>query len=42
MTFSQIANVLDQTPSTVASRYRYAMEKLARHFESKHPEVNHE
>ena len=42
MTFSQIANVLDQTPSTVASRYRYAMEKLARHFDSKHPEVNHE
>ncbi len=30
MTFLQIAEVLDASPSTVASRYRYAMEKLAR------------
>ena len=30
MTFAQIAEVLDLSPDTVASRYRYAMEKLFR------------
>lgn len=29
MTFAQIAEVLDVSPSTVASRYRYAIEKLS-------------
>lgn len=28
MTFAEIADVLDKSPNTVASRYRYAMEKL--------------
>jgi RNA polymerase sigma-70 factor, ECF subfamily len=30
MTFAQIAEVLDLSPDTVASRYRYAMKKLSR------------
>lgn len=30
LTFAQIAEVLEVPPSTVASRYRYAMEKLSR------------
>ncbi|KAA5544548.1 sigma-70 family RNA polymerase sigma factor [Roseiconus nitratireducens] len=30
MTFAEIAEVLQITPSTAASRYRYALEKLAR------------
>jgi RNA polymerase sigma-70 factor (ECF subfamily) len=30
MTFGEIAEVLDVSPSTVASRYRYAIEKLTR------------
>ena len=29
MTFSQIAGILDLSPDTVASRYRYAMQKLS-------------
>lgn len=29
MTFEEIADVLDQSPNTVASRYRYAIRKLA-------------
>ena len=28
MTFAEIAEVLGKSPNTVASRYRYAMEKL--------------
>lgn len=28
MTFAEIANVLDESPNTVASRYRYALQKL--------------
>jgi RNA polymerase sigma-70 factor (ECF subfamily) len=28
MTFSQIAEILEISPSTAASRYRYALEKL--------------
>ncbi|MEO1524925.1 MAG: sigma-70 family RNA polymerase sigma factor [Planctomycetota bacterium] len=31
MTFAEIGEVLDITPSTAASRYRYALEKLSRH-----------
>ena len=38
MTFAEVAEVLAITPSTAASRYRYALEKLSRclrpHFES--------
>lgn len=38
MTFAEIAEVLEITPSTAASRYRYALEKLSRllrpHFET--------
>ncbi|TVP99975.1 MAG: sigma-70 family RNA polymerase sigma factor [Planctomycetaceae bacterium] len=30
MTFAQIADVLDVAPATAASRYRYALDKLAR------------
>jgi RNA polymerase sigma-70 factor (ECF subfamily) len=30
MTFLEIATVLDQSPNTVASRFRYALEKLTR------------
>jgi RNA polymerase sigma-70 factor (ECF subfamily) len=29
MTFAEIADVLDITPSTAASRYRYAIGKLS-------------
>ena len=28
MTFAEIASVLDESPNTVASRYRYALQKL--------------
>jgi len=42
LTFAQIGTMLNMTPSTAASRYRYAMGKLARHFEVTHPEVYHE
>ena len=42
MTFAQIAMVLETTPSTVASRYRYAMAKLSLHFQKCHPEVYYE
>jgi RNA polymerase sigma-70 factor (ECF subfamily) len=30
MTFLEIGSVLNQSPNTVASRYRYALEKLTR------------
>lgn len=35
LTFAQIAVVLEISPNTVASRYRYAIEKLRRNLESK-------
>ena len=44
MTFQQISEVLDLSPSTAASRYRYAMEKLTdklRHVHSEYAEVDH-
>lgn len=32
LTFAEIAQILDASPSTVASRYRYALAKLSDHF----------
>ena len=42
MTFSQIADVLELPPATAASRYRYAMVKLATLLRSTDAEVPHE
>ena len=28
LTFSEVADVLDESPNTIASRYRYALQKL--------------
>ncbi|TWT76674.1 ECF RNA polymerase sigma factor SigE [Planctomycetes bacterium CA13] len=42
MTFAQIAEVLEITSSTAASRYRYAMEKLSVKLRSASAEVLHE
>lgn len=42
MTFAQIAEILEVTPSTAASRYRYAMEKLTRMLQVGSAEVAHE
>ncbi len=42
LTFAQIASVLEVSPSTAASRYRYAMEKLSRYLEPRSCEVTHE
>jgi len=39
MTFCQIGDVLDISPNTAASRYQYAMEKLAKRLTSEHREV---
>ena len=32
-TFAEIADLIDESPNTAASRYRYALEKLARHLQ---------
>ncbi|MFG0261479.1 MAG: RNA polymerase sigma factor [Novipirellula sp. JB048] len=42
MTFAQIASVLEITPSTAASRYRYALEKLTLKLSALSTEVTHE
>lgn len=42
MTFAEIARVLDKSPNTVASRYQYALQKLAKHLRSLHGEVIHD
>ncbi|MBX3422073.1 MAG: sigma-70 family RNA polymerase sigma factor [Pirellulaceae bacterium] len=42
LTFQQIADVLEVPPATVASRYRYALEKLAVYLRSHSQEVAHE
>jgi len=42
LTFSQIADILGLSPSTAASRYRYALQKLAGQLHSIQREVNHE
>jgi len=39
MTFAEIAVVLSESPNTVASRYRYALEKLTRLLEPLHRET---
>ena len=42
LTFSQIAGVLGLPAATAASRYRYAMQKLAGELRSQAAEVSHE
>ncbi len=42
MTFLEIAEVLDESPNTVASRYRYALEKLTRLLQGLSSEVPHD
>jgi len=42
MTFAEIGRVLGKSPNTVASRYQYAIEKLARHLQPAVREVTHE
>ena len=32
-TFAEIADLIDESPNTAASRYRYALEKLSRHLQ---------
>jgi RNA polymerase sigma-70 factor (ECF subfamily) len=39
MTFSEIGEVLGQSPNTAASRYRYALQKLSQHLYTVGPEV---
>jgi RNA polymerase sigma-70 factor (ECF subfamily) len=39
MTFHEIAEVLGESPHTVASRYRYALQKLTRHLQPLAEEV---
>ena len=39
MTFAEISQLLEASPSTVASRYKYAMPKLARHLSKQRGEV---
>jgi RNA polymerase sigma-70 factor (ECF subfamily) len=41
MTFAQIAAILEASPNTVASRYQYAMVKLAKRLSKQHREVRH-
>ena len=41
MTFAEIGEVLGQSPNTAASRYRYALQKLARHLEPFCDEVSY-
>jgi RNA polymerase sigma-70 factor (ECF subfamily) len=41
MTFAEIGQVLDQSPNTVASRYRYAINKLAVSLQQFSGEVTH-
>jgi RNA polymerase sigma-70 factor (ECF subfamily) len=42
MTFAEIADVLGESPNTVASRYRYALEKLSHLLQPLQVEVGHE
>ena len=42
MTFAEIASVLDLSPSTAASRYRYAIAKLAQKLQVADRELHHE
>jgi RNA polymerase sigma-70 factor (ECF subfamily) len=38
MTFVQIAEILEQSPNTVASRYQYGMKKLSKALAKEHQE----
>jgi len=41
MTFAEIASVLDESPNTVASRYRYALQKLDNYLRpATHEDIN--
>jgi RNA polymerase sigma-70 factor (ECF subfamily) len=42
MTFMEIGEVLGQSPNTVASRYRYAIQKLTHHLQRFRSEVYYE
>ena len=42
MTFAEIAEVLGQSPNTIASRYRYALEKLSMYLHPYSEEVRYE
>jgi RNA polymerase sigma-70 factor, ECF subfamily len=42
MTFAEIAEVLGQSPNTIASRYRYAIEKLSQYLQPFCEEVQYE
>ncbi len=41
MTFAQIGEVLEVSPDTAASRYRYAIKRLSRSLAIRHGEVTH-
>lgn len=41
LTFAEIAEILGESPNTVASRYRYALEKLSRTLQPLGEEVRH-
>jgi len=41
MTFAQIAEILEMSPDTAASRYRYAMQKLTHKLDPAEGEVSH-
>lgn len=41
LTFAEIADVLELSPNTVASRYQYAMSKLAQRLTAQRAEVRH-
>jgi RNA polymerase sigma-70 factor, ECF subfamily len=41
MTFSEIAEVLGESPNTAASRYRYALQKLSQYLQPLADEVSH-
>ena len=42
LTFAQIAEILDASPNTVASRYQYAMAKLSQRLLPQRAEVHHD
>jgi RNA polymerase sigma-70 factor (ECF subfamily) len=41
MTFAEVGEILGQSPNTAASRYRYALQKLAQHLHAVAEEVRH-
>jgi RNA polymerase sigma-70 factor (ECF subfamily) len=42
MTFAEIAVVLEESPNTAASRYRYALQKLSRYLQPLANEISHD